>query len=74
MVKLSKSGKKTIAAGGIGYQDPVKKKEKTAEQLERHAQQKKDAKKRQTERFKQMDKGDPKLVQRQKNNRERMAR
>ena len=51
MVKLSKSGKKTIAAGGIGYQDPVKKKEKTAEQRERHAQQIKKAKMRQTKRF-----------------------
>ena len=51
MVKRCKSGKKTISVRDVEFRDPDKKKVKTAEDLERHAQQIKDAKKRHTKRF-----------------------
>ena len=62
MAKGYKSGKKAISAGDGEYRLPVKKVVKTPEQKVKHAQQIKDAKKRQTERFKQMKEDNPELL------------
>ena len=62
MVKVFKSGKKAISAGDGEYRPTVKKILKTPKQVAKRAQQLMNAKKRYNERFKQMEKNDPKLL------------
>ena len=71
MAKRSKSGKKAISAGDGEYRPPVKKILKTPKQAAKRTQQLIDAKKRYNERFKQMEKNDPELLERRKKDAER---